>query len=75
MEKHVIKVPKGIRYIGDWEGFYDEFPNCPHIMDKTITGCGFTEWCLTNNLMLYFVVQEIYSWIIRQNNTPEKFID
>ena len=49
MEKHVIKVPKGIRYIGDWEGFYDEFPNCPHIMDKTITGCGFTEWCLTNN--------------------------
>ena len=49
MEKHVIKVPKGIRYIGDWEGFYDEFPNCPHIMDKTITGCGFTEWCLTNS--------------------------
>lgn len=48
MEKHVIKVPKGIRYIGDWEEFNDIFPKEPHIMDKNITGCGFTEWCIRN---------------------------
>lgn len=41
-------VPPGIRYIGDWKEFYDNFPRFPHIMDKQIPGCGFTEWCLTN---------------------------
>ena len=35
-----------IRYIGDWEEF--KLPGHPHIMDKQIPGCGFTEWCLTN---------------------------
>lgn len=44
--KTIIKVPKGVRYIGNWKGF--NLPQEPHIMDKTITGCGFTEWCLTN---------------------------
>lgn len=43
-----ISVPPGIRYIGKWDGFYDKFPRFPHIMDKQIPGCGFTEWCLTN---------------------------
>ncbi|MBR2247537.1 MAG: hypothetical protein IJ880_10985 [Bacilli bacterium] len=43
-----IPVPPGIRYIGKWDGFYDRFPRFPHIMDKQIPGCGFTEWCLTN---------------------------
>ncbi|MBR2247553.1 MAG: hypothetical protein IJ880_11065, partial [Bacilli bacterium] len=46
MEKHVIIVPPMIRYIGDWEEF--KLPGHPHIMDKQIPGCGFTEWCLTN---------------------------
>jgi hypothetical protein len=41
-------VPPGIRYIGDWKEFYENFPRIPHIMDKQIPGCGFTEWCLTN---------------------------
>lgn len=41
-------VPPGIRYIGNWKEFYDNFPRIPHIMDKQIPGCGFTEWCLTN---------------------------
>ena len=43
-----ILVPRGIRYISDWEDFYNKFPRIPHIMDKQIPGCGFTEWCLTN---------------------------
>ena len=40
------KVPAGIRFISEWEGFY--LPEYPHIMDKQITGCGFTEWVITN---------------------------
>ena len=46
MEKHKIIVPKGIRYINEWKefGLFDS----PCIIDKQITGCGFTEFCLTN---------------------------
>ena len=49
-EENVMKIsiPPGIRYISDWEEFYYKFPRFPHIMDKQIPGCGFTEWCLTN---------------------------
>ena len=43
-----VLVPRGIRYMSDWEEFYQNFPRFPHIMDKQIPGCGFTEWCLTN---------------------------
>ena len=40
-------VPKGIRYISDWKEF--EIFDFPHILDKQIPGCGFTEYCLTSN--------------------------
>ena len=43
----IHKVPKGIRYISDWKDF--EIFNFPHILDKSVPGCGFTEYCLTNN--------------------------
>jgi hypothetical protein len=46
MKKMTIKVPKGVRYINQWEGF--TLPDHPCIIDKQITGCGFTEYCLTN---------------------------
>ena len=46
MEKSTIIVPKGIRYINQWDGF--SLPNHPCIINKQITGCGFTEYCLTN---------------------------
>jgi hypothetical protein len=46
MKKMIIKVPKGVRYINQWEGF--TLPDTPTIIDKQITGCGFTEYCLTN---------------------------
>ena len=48
MNKHTIIVPRGIRYISNWEEFNSIFPQHQHILDKSITGCGFTEWCLTN---------------------------
>lgn len=34
--------------MGEWNEFIDLFPRFPHIMDKQVPGCGFTEWCLTN---------------------------
>jgi len=46
MEKIIIKVPKNIRFISDWENF--KLPSGTSILDKQITGCGFTEYCLTN---------------------------
>ena len=42
-----IIVPKGIRYISEWKGF--SIPDFPCIINKTITGCGFTEFCITSS--------------------------
>ena len=42
-----IFVPKGVRYISEWKDF--KLPEQPEIIDKQIPGCGFTQWCLTNN--------------------------
>ena len=46
MEKFNIIVPRGIRYIGEWENFrFSNFPSkC--IINKQLPGCGFTEYCL-----------------------------
>lgn len=50
MERNVIIVPKGIRYISEWKGLEEQLPkDVPYIMNKTITGCGYTEYCITNN--------------------------
>ena len=46
MNKTKIIVPKGIRYLGNWPNFH--LPDFPSIIDKQITGCGFTEFCLTS---------------------------
>ena len=55
MNKQTIIVPKGIRYISEWNNLVegkrlkDLLPkNVPFIMNKTITGCGYTEYCITN---------------------------
>ena len=47
MIKNKIIVPKGIRFIGKWKEF--SLPNEVCIIDKQITGCGFTEYCLCNS--------------------------
>ena len=52
MRKEKIVVPAGIRYISDWAkqgGYSLEKYNYPHIVNKQITGCGFTEYCLTSD--------------------------
>ena len=46
MDRQIITVPKGIRYINQWDSF--SLPTHPCIINKQITGCGFTEYCLTS---------------------------
>ena len=55
MNKQIIIVPKEIRYISDWDNLgegsrlRDQLPqDIPYIMNKTITGCGYTEYCINN---------------------------
>ena len=45
-----IRVPRGIRYISEWEDYNLSDFNFPHILDKKIPGCGYTEYCITSNL-------------------------
>lgn len=44
MNKTEVVVPKGIEYLSDWKGF--SLPDHPCIIDKKLTGCGFTEYVL-----------------------------
>ena len=47
MDKKTIVVPKGYRYISEIPSF--KLHDFPHILNKQIPGCGFTEYCITNN--------------------------
>lgn len=50
MKNNIIQVPKGIRYISQFEEKYGFcLQDFPHILDKSIPGCGFTTWALTNS--------------------------
>ena len=48
MNKIIKKVPAGIQYMSDWEDY--DFPGGHCIVDKGVTGCGYTELCLRNDL-------------------------
>ena len=43
-----IEVPEDIEYISQWTSFV--YPLGHVILDKTICGCGFTEYCLNNDI-------------------------
>lgn len=47
MNKITIEVPKGIQYISEWTEYTT--PDGHSIVDKGVTGCGYTEFCLTNS--------------------------
>ena len=47
MEKINLKVPYGIQYISEWKNY--DLPIGHVIVDKGVTGCGYTEYCLRNN--------------------------
>ena len=49
-KKYSIIVPGGIRYIGNWKEYNLNLFQFPHILDKKIPGCGYTEYCLTNDI-------------------------
>jgi len=55
MNKITLIVPNEVRYISEWDEvdnnpIKDLLPNdSSYIMNKTITGCGFTEYWITNN--------------------------
>lgn len=46
MNETIINVPKGIKYLSEWDEF--DLENYPYILDKQIPGCGFTEWSIMN---------------------------
>ena len=45
-----INVPENVEYISQWNDF--QYPLGHVIYDKTICGCGFTEYCLNNSIPL-----------------------
>lgn len=47
MDRKTIIVPAGYRYISEIPSF--KLHDFPHILNKQIPGCGFTEYCITNN--------------------------
>lgn len=47
MNKTIINVPEYVEYISQWNEYQCPLGHC--IIDKTVTGCGFTEFCLRNN--------------------------
>ena len=48
MNKEKIIVPAGVRYISDWKEYDLNNYAFPHILNKELTGCGFTEYCISN---------------------------
>ena len=50
MKIEKLIVPNGIRYISDWSDYSLEHYQFPHILNKTITGCGYTEYCIKNKM-------------------------
>ena len=50
MNKIEIEVPINVRYISEWDDFPLQQLSTGHcIVNKTITGCGYTHYSLTNN--------------------------
>jgi len=47
MNKKILKIPANIEYISDWEDYKIE--DFPHILDKQVPGCGYTEYCIRND--------------------------
>ena len=48
MIKHEILAPSDLEYISDWQDYSLPTGHC--IVDKGVTGCGYTEYTITNNL-------------------------
>jgi len=69
-----VIIPKGIRHLKDWNDF--SIPDFPCIIDKQVTGCGFTEFCLGNeeNVVLCSPRKVLIENKVRQHNILKKGI-
>ena len=47
-QEFILQVPENVRYISEWGNL--ELPKGHYIMDKVVTGCGFTEYFLNNEI-------------------------
>lgn len=47
MNKTTLKVPFGVKYLSEWTDY--DLPKGHCIVDKGVTGCGYTEYALCNN--------------------------
>ena len=46
-----IQVPKEVDFISNWKNIFDQINFNGHIIvNKTVTGCGFTEFFINNNV-------------------------
>jgi hypothetical protein len=45
-----IIVPESVRFISDWGEYNLNDFNFQHILDKKVPGCGYTEYCLRNDM-------------------------
>ncbi len=50
MNKQIIEVPYNVKFINEWTDFNTDLLRNHSIINKTITGCGFTSYALTNNI-------------------------
>ena len=48
LNRNYLNVPIGIKFISDWKEL--ELPKGHYILNKIVTGCGFTEYFLNNNI-------------------------
>ena len=55
-----IIIPKGIEYISDWEGYDLKNYPFPHILNKVLTGCGYTEYCIKNDQPLVLTSPRVF---------------
>jgi len=46
MQKITIKVPPKTKHLSDWRGFEGKLPSGHVVLNKGVTGCGFTYWAL-----------------------------
>ena len=55
MENYNIMVPKEYQYLSDWTDFDSSLPQGHIILNKSICGCGCTDYYLTNDLPVILV--------------------
>ena len=55
LNKFRIIVPRGIRFISEWSDYSLMNFQFPHILDKKLPGCGYTEYCLRSDMNVIVV--------------------